>query len=306
MADMLCGPRFVALAYLPAVVLGVLASCAGEGGEHDRGAGGGRSGAGGTAGAGGIGGWGGGGGCGYTLPCPACGDGQRDPGEECDDDNTMFGDGCNGLCQVEANWDCSDGFCVPAVECGDRTVGQGEACDDGNTVSGDGCAGDCKSVECDWYCPVPGTPCRPSGRLLRSLGGEIPCSIEPCIPSCGNGLLEDGEDCDDGFDKSAPAYNDDNRHGGCSTMCKLGPRCGDGMVNGDEECDMGKDNGVDLGEGTCSLACTRLHFCGDGIPDGDLGEECDLGDLNGQPDQGCDRTCKDITVRPKICWVPCL
>jgi cysteine-rich repeat protein len=35
-----------------------------------------------------------------------CGNGVIDPGEQCDDGNTVNGDGCNALCQVEANWLC--------------------------------------------------------------------------------------------------------------------------------------------------------------------------------------------------------
>ena len=34
------------------------------------------------------------------LPAP-CGNGRLDPGEECDDGNMYWGDGCTGLCQRE-------------------------------------------------------------------------------------------------------------------------------------------------------------------------------------------------------------
>ena len=33
-----------------------------------------------------------------TTPCPACGDNHVDPGEECDDGNTVDGDGCSANC----------------------------------------------------------------------------------------------------------------------------------------------------------------------------------------------------------------
>jgi cysteine-rich repeat protein len=46
-------------------------------------------------------------GTGGTLPVPpGCGDGINNQGgiEACDDGNTVAGDGCNGVCKVEPNW----------------------------------------------------------------------------------------------------------------------------------------------------------------------------------------------------------
>ena len=64
----------------------------------------------------------------------ACGDGIVDPGEGCDDGNTVSGDGCSSTCQVETH--------TPV--CGNGIRESGEACDDGNTVSGDGCSSTCQ------------------------------------------------------------------------------------------------------------------------------------------------------------------
>ena len=54
-------------------------------------------------------------GTGGTLPVPpGCGDGINNQGgiEDCDDGNTVAGDGCNGICHVEPNWNCpSAGAC---------------------------------------------------------------------------------------------------------------------------------------------------------------------------------------------------
>jgi len=56
-------------------------------------------------------------GCALTLPpitvpndnidCPSCGDGSVDPGEQCDDGNTISGDGCSSGCLTET---CGDGL----------------------------------------------------------------------------------------------------------------------------------------------------------------------------------------------------
>src|SRR5262245_52260514 len=78
---------------------------AGTGGANGTGTGGGAFG-----GAGGINiGNGGrvGTGTGGTLPVPpGCGDGINNQGgiEQCDDGNTVAGDGCNGACHIEPNW----------------------------------------------------------------------------------------------------------------------------------------------------------------------------------------------------------
>jgi len=97
-----------------------------------------------------------------------------------------------------------------------------------------------------------------------------------CHPTCGDGEAVADEECDFGDE------NNDETYGGCTTQCMWGTFCGDGIVNGPEECDNGKENGAKYGEGGCSIGCTKPHYCGDGNVDTDRGEDCDLGDRNGQ------------------------
>ena len=104
-----------------------------------------------------------------------------------------------------------------------------------------------------------------------------PTTDDPA-PACGDGVLDPGEECDDG------ANNAD--YGPCTTACSTA-NCGDGFVfAGVEFCDAGEQNGVD-GSG-CSEDCAIVGYCGDGLRD-PLLEECDLGPDNGGPI--CTGTC---------------
>ncbi len=110
-----------------------------------------------------------------------------------------------------------------------------------------------------------------------------------CTPTCGDGVVTTGEECDDG------PNNDDNAYGGCTTECKFGPFCGDGaLAEGVEECDLGRDNTAQYGEDGCAPGCKLPHVCGDGLIDGAFGEQCDDGPNNGSGD--CQDNC---TLRVK-------
>jgi cysteine-rich repeat protein len=112
-------------------------------------------------------------------------------------------------------------------------------------------------------------------------GPELPSS------TCGNGILEPGEECDDGNDDDSDA---------CPGSCR-DARCGDGYRwEGHERCD-----GSDLGGATCAsldpayeggtLRCSEclydvsgcMTYCGNGVLD--PGEACDDG--NDVPWDGC-------------------
>ncbi len=66
----------------------------------------------------------------------------------------------------------------------------------------------------------------------------------PYVPACGNGVLDDGEECDDGNTTDGD---------GCAAGCALEytPGCGNGVLDAGEECDDG--NNAD-GDG-CSAGC---------------------------------------------------
>ncbi len=111
---------------------------------------------------------------------------------------------------------------------------------------------------------VQGLPCTNDadcGAQLRCVEGL--CGGPGARSLCGNGLLDEGEDCDDGNLSEEDA---------CTPSCRL-PVCGDGFLGPGEECDDG--NLVD-GD-TCAFNCRFPGACGDG--EVGRGEECDDGNL---------------------------
>ncbi len=96
--------------------------------------------------------------------------------------------------------------------------------------------------------------------------------------TCGNGVIEAGEACDDGN-----AQNGD----GCSSGCAVElPVCGNGRVEAGETCD---DGNAQNGDG-CSVTCTTeppSPVCGNGVVES--GELCDDGNL--VTGDGCNAAC---------------
>lgn len=232
-------------------------------------------------------------GAGTAAVGPACGDGKVNQVEEqCDDRNRVSNDGCSSECRVEADHLCAvpGQPCVNTKVCGDGRLVGDETCDDGNTSAGDGCSATC-ALERGYLCPLPGAPCVEAcgdsavvgreacddGNTASGDGCSNVCQLErdavtgangrpsywvcpsagvACTRStCGNGLREGAERCDDGNDRPAD---------GCSPNCDVEPscsaagctsQCGDGMIlpGEAEECDDG--NQLD-GDG-CSALCKK-------------------------------------------------
>lgn len=129
------------------------------------------------------------------------------------------------------NWDCEGFECVAS-----SNQGVSDTCSASEMLLNITCDGDYEEA-CD------------AGEG-NSLEPDAACRPDCTLPTCGDGVVDSGEECDDG--------NDDELDG-CSSACLLA-QCGDGVRQGDEECDDGNDDDSDA----CTSAC-RFPVCGDGI-----------------------------------------
>jgi len=142
-----------------------------------------------------------------------------------------------------------------------------------------------------------------SGTILSLVLWAASCESpkkEPAEPVCGNGILEQGEQCD--FAAEGEPCADYGMGEGtvlCDDHCRLlfegcqaAPVCGNGTVETGEQCDFGAEgrpcSDYDLGEGTarcdeqCQLdltGCQVPPVCGDDLRS--AGETCDGSDLGG-------------------------
>jgi cysteine-rich repeat protein len=189
----------------------------------------------------------------HCLISDPCGNGEVDPGEECDDsleNSDVIPDACRTTCRDAA--------------CGDGVVDADEECDDGNLTDGDSCDSECLPtdgvcgngvLEADEDCD--------DGNLLD---GDL-CLSDCTLPDgvCGNARVEDDEDCDDGNRVAGD---------GCEPDCTVTPDvCGNGRVETDEECDEGLRNS-DVVPDRCRADCSAPS-CGDGVIDAAHGEQCE-------------------------------
>ncbi|MGE0793025.1 MAG: hypothetical protein AB7V77_02475, partial [Candidatus Woesearchaeota archaeon] len=218
--------------------------------------------------------------------------------EQCDDGNTITEKCAYGLTSCEV---CNSGCTKIAGEtsyCGDGKIDSTyEQCDDSNKNSGDGCSATCK-FECTATIPDGAMMCENDNiSLTSSLAwnnagtSSTSCTLRKCEyyynPTCGNGIKDEGEECDDGD------LDNTNR---CTTECKFA-RCGDNYTQNfwylnisdwfhyEENCDSGINNADEnqvwsLNQ-VCNYDCSGYidNYCGDGeIFTGGLTppvEECD-------------------------------
>ena len=152
------------------------------------------------------------GGCNFGVcSTQVCGDGYTTGDEECDDGNNEAGDGCDN-CQLECGLTClSLGTpCTAPHHCPAPVVGCFESdnttyCDYGADAE-EACPLYTSLV--DGHCVVV-EDCPPEENCITQWW---PCIVEVCTPVCGNGIVEEGEQCDD--------FNIHARDG-CDMMCQF-------------------------------------------------------------------------------------
>lgn len=113
---------------------------------------------------------------------PRCGNSVKDPGEQCDDGNTLDTDGCTIACKLP--------------RCGDGAVQRGEQCDDGNAFDNDGCTNKCAKPACGDGIVQEDEQCDTGGNNSDYLANA--CRNDCTAPRCGDGVIDNGEECDGG------------------------------------------------------------------------------------------------------------
>lgn len=215
-------------------------------------------------------------GCDGETPPPDGGSmGAMDAGEQ-DGGGTP---GCVEGAACGTSGTCRGGECVV---CGDGVVHSSEECDDGNDVAFDGCepttcrftcreasdcadANPCNGVEdcpADRHFCVPGTPPAAGTECTTATVADGVCSAAGlCVPAgCSNGVVDAGEECDDGNMTPGDGCEPD-----CTFTCTEDADCLDSAAcNGEETCDVATHTCVAGTPPTCTAsdAC-HVASCSD-------------------------------------------
>lgn len=219
---------------------------------------------------------------------PICGNGVKEGDEECDSNIFL------GSCDNFGDYNKGDAYCIQCKVdlslCSKEVAPVETPKEESKSVCGNGIKEE--GEECD---TIP----QEDNELLCAFFGDFnqgkayckSCKIDLSLCSketdveestsvCGNGVKEEGEECDDGNNSNLDL---------CTNICTI-PKCRDGILTKGEECD-----GVEYSKRTCkeynpnfdtgyltctssckidATACITTPKCGDGIVN-TSSEECD-------------------------------
>jgi cysteine-rich repeat protein len=251
-----------------------------------------------------------------------CGDGEQQPGEECDDGDSLNTNACTNECTLAI---CGDTFVQPLGANNQQGGNDDEQCEDGNAADGDACLNACidatcgdgvlftGSEQCDpgGVCTIGGIPsatlCNSAttARTCFDLGGictpeatpicTAQCSLNIASSSSASSVSSSASSSIASSASSSSSSSTTSSATSSSTSSSSGI-CGDGTVQPPEECDDANASNLDQ--------CTNMCFfaeCGDGYhqPNGADGipetlddEECDDGNTNNL--DSCDNQCRLI------------
>jgi cysteine-rich repeat protein len=119
-------------------------------------------------------------------------------------------------------------------------------------------------------CSVNSVTYTPLGDRDGGAQASSPAPDAASTQTCGNGIVDPGEQCDDGTNNGQPGS-------ACDVTCHIVENlCGNGVVDRGEQCDPGPNdsatcNSVDAGAVACQFA-----RCGDGYINRAAGEQCEL------------------------------
>ena len=139
--------------------------------------------------------------CGDTI----CGNGVLDPGEDCDDGNTMDGDGCSAVCLFE----CAECFDTFGLQCTGQLCSASVPCPPFNVI--------CSAELCPAACP-----CCPVCGDGMCEGDETVCNCDSdCLDGCGGSCLFFVPVCGDGTCDlcAGPGESHENCPQDCPLVC---------------------------------------------------------------------------------------
>ena len=257
----------------------------------------------------------------FTAQGGFCGNNDVEtPQEQCDDGNTLNGDGCSSTCQNEQIGPACT-FSSAAWNTTQAVEGQMVSLN----VQGQNCNG--KAVDfvireedcflfgsCSYSVPVATISSTFSGTTwitqwmadsggfgdpeyvfvatlnenpsVTATSGQLTVTPAPPPPPCGNGAVNANEQCDGGTGCTASCQCSAGYQptSPLSVNCQPTIICGNGILDSGETCDDGNTNN---GDG-CSSTCQTESVCGNGVVE--IGETCDDGNVNSG--DLCSSTCQ--------------